>query len=323
MTTPNNWPNPERLGVPPNPERDGLYAMRIDEKFIVRYWSATQRHYSLVPGWKKGISPSDASVFTFCGEILSPARIAEMLDQAERRAEQRVQAKIGRPVYQFKSGVSYWTDTTEIFYKARVLQGQEVRKLYRAEAIDAAREVGRCRNLILTAQTTSSAHTADMRTMTRGNQVTERRSLMRHVATAGKKCMSPAITPFPIHLKNWRLTMTFPRIEAAARAISEYVYERAGKPLKWEDMGDTRQDVARDYASVGLAAADAAAWRPIASAPEDTTILTYYRDGRVMADTFPYRGMLEWQEQLDAPPICWQPLPAPPANSAEMGGVDG
>lgn len=53
--------------------------------------------------------------------------------------------------------------------------------------------------------------------------------------------------------------MTDPRIEAAARAIAEYVYERAGKSLKWEDMGDTRQEVARGYASVGLAAADAAA----------------------------------------------------------------
>ncbi|MCG4256886.1 hypothetical protein [Acetobacter senegalensis] len=68
--------------------------------------------------------------------------VHRLIMEAERRAEQRVRAEIGRPVYQFKSGVSYWTDTTEIFYEARVLQGQEVRKLYRAETIDAAREVG-------------------------------------------------------------------------------------------------------------------------------------------------------------------------------------
>lgn len=79
MTSPTNWPNPERPGYPPNPERDGMYAMRIDEKFIVRFWSAAHQHYSLVPGWKKGISPTDASVFTFCGEILTPAQIAELL----------------------------------------------------------------------------------------------------------------------------------------------------------------------------------------------------------------------------------------------------
>ncbi|KXV59960.1 hypothetical protein AD947_03095 [Acetobacter tropicalis] len=92
MTTPTNWPNPERPGVPPNPERDGLYAMRIDEKFIVRYWTATRQHYSLVPGWENGISPSDASVFTFCGEILAPAQISEML-AAER---ERIKGMVAR-----------------------------------------------------------------------------------------------------------------------------------------------------------------------------------------------------------------------------------
>ena len=58
--------------------------------------------------------------------------------------------------------------------------------------------------------------------------------------------------------------MTDPRIKAAARAVAEYVYERNGSPLKWDDMGDNRQEVARCYARVALAAADAAAWRPIA-----------------------------------------------------------
>ena len=92
MTTLTNWPNPERPGWPPDPEKDGLYAMRIDEKFIVRYWSAARQHYSLVPGWKKGISPSDASVFTFCGEIFTPTQIAEMLaGERERCAQEAIQ----------------------------------------------------------------------------------------------------------------------------------------------------------------------------------------------------------------------------------------
>lgn len=53
--------------------------------------------------------------------------------------------------------------------------------------------------------------------------------------------------------------MTDPRIEAAAKALGEYVYERNGTPLKWADMGDNRQEVARCYARAALAAADAAA----------------------------------------------------------------
>ncbi|MFS8369233.1 hypothetical protein [Acetobacter indonesiensis] len=91
--TPTNWPNPERPGEPPNPEKDGLYAMRIDEKFIVRYWSTARQHYSLVQGWKKGMSPFDASVFTFCGEILTPEQINEMLAAARERAVSACQSQ--------------------------------------------------------------------------------------------------------------------------------------------------------------------------------------------------------------------------------------
>ncbi|MCG4256884.1 hypothetical protein [Acetobacter senegalensis] len=119
--------------------------------------------------------------------------------------------------------------------------------------------------------------------------------------------------------------MTDPRIEAALRAAWEYTYP-AKEGCSLESYREHNPEVVENMVAAviaALAAADAAAWRPIASAPEDATILTYYRDGRVMADTFPYRSMLEWQEQIDAPPIFWQPLPAPPANSAELGGVDG
>lgn len=73
--------------------------------------------------------------------------------------------------------------------------------------------------------------------------------------------------------------MTDARIEAAARAIAEYVYERSGNPLKWENMGDNRQEVARCYARVALDAADAAAWRPISEAKKDgSPILAKLRD---------------------------------------------
>lgn len=96
--------------------------------------------------------------------------------------------------------------------------------------------------------------------------------------------------------------MTDPRIEAATKAIREAMTKHGSAPD------------AEMLARVALAAADAAAWRPIETSPQDTTILTYYADGRVMPDQFPYRGMLEWQEQFDAPPTHWQPLPAPPTG---------
>lgn len=79
MTTPTSWPNPERPGWPPNPDKDGLYALRAGAAFMARYWSATRQHYTSVPGWKRGMSPFDASSFDFAGEILTPTQISEML----------------------------------------------------------------------------------------------------------------------------------------------------------------------------------------------------------------------------------------------------
>lgn len=105
--------------------------------------------------------------------------------------------------------------------------------------------------------------------------------------------------------------MTDPRIEAAARELKRLFSES-------EQANDAMW---LSCAKCVLDAADAAAWRPIESAPRDGVhILTYYADGRVMADTFPYRGFLEWQEQLDEPPSYWQPLPVPPHTSLEGGG---
>ncbi|WP_395495598.1 hypothetical protein [Acetobacter sp. KSO5] len=46
---------------------------------MARYWSATRQHYTSVPGWKRGMSPFDASSFDFAGEILTPTQISEML----------------------------------------------------------------------------------------------------------------------------------------------------------------------------------------------------------------------------------------------------
>lgn len=122
--------------------------------------------------------------------------------------------------------------------------------------------------------------------------------------------------------------MTDARIEAAFEAAWNEPC-LLGDPIACHNLDDvcvheTQQEnieamkgVVRKMIVAALTAADAAAWRPIKSAPRDGAhILTYYADGRVMADTFPYRGFLEWQEQLDEPPIYWQPLPAPPTKEA-------
>ncbi|GBQ46536.1 hypothetical protein [Acetobacter ghanensis] len=105
--------------------------------------------------------------------------------------------------------------------------------------------------------------------------------------------------------------MTDPRIEAAARAICSEIF-----CMDWNNADVSRKDECIAASRVALAAADAAAWRSIESAPRDTNILTHYEDGRVMADRFPYRGMLEWQEQFDKPPTHWQPFPSPPNTEA-------
>lgn len=96
--------------------------------------------------------------------------------------------------------------------------------------------------------------------------------------------------------------MTDPRIEAAAKELKRLFSES-------EQANDAMW---LSCAKCVLDAADAAAWRTIESAPWDTGILTYYLDGRLAADRFPYRGMLKWQEQIYVHPTHWQPLPARP-----------
>lgn len=115
--------------------------------------------------------------------------------------------------------------------------------------------------------------------------------------------------------------MTDARIEAAAKAIAEYVYERNGKPMKWENMGDNRQEVARCYARVSLAAADAANWRPIESAPRDGTrfmirkttghiCVAFFDDGEWYGDDW---YCVHHDEYI----THWQPLPAPPNDDVK------
>ncbi|KAA8387660.1 DUF551 domain-containing protein [Acetobacter sp. DmW_136] len=107
--------------------------------------------------------------------------------------------------------------------------------------------------------------------------------------------------------------MTDPRIEAAARALYENTVG-----LEWPRDADdeTRADYYED-ARIALAAADAAAWRPIETAPQDGThILVPMKF--IGADVVSYE-LGAWREttnmlRLKDEPTHWQPLPAPPTG---------
>lgn len=50
-----NWPDPERPGIPMFPEQDGLHVIRVSAaNFIVRHWSSKYRHYFLCPTEESG-----------------------------------------------------------------------------------------------------------------------------------------------------------------------------------------------------------------------------------------------------------------------------
>lgn len=93
----------------------------------------------------------------------------------------------------------------------------------------------------------------------------------------------------------------------------------------------TRACIRREL-SAALAAADAAAWRPIETAPMDGTEIIAF--GTQKADAVstiePYLGVVWrayglWQDGTIAcrPSLThWHPLPAPPADTQEFGGRD-
>lgn len=140
--------------------------------------------------------------------------------------------------------------------------------------------------------------------------------------------------------------MTDPRMEAAARAICNE-FMKNGKALGAARL--CTQDAFVDLARAALAAADAAAWRPMSDAPRDRTDIL----ARTRPDVYPeahnrsgwnnrsvvirHEGIVNdgfdmgWS--VAAPVgyggmpdewfVGWQPLPTPPASIAELGGVDG
>lgn len=145
--------------------------------------------------------------------------------------------------------------------------------------------------------------------------------------------------------------MTDPRIEAAARALCEiYGHDPdADEAMVQSGMGANWRAY-EDEARVALAAADAAAWRPIETAPRDKEIVLFYpkafgSDGGIHKgrwDCDQYRKMPKpyWRGSYSDcwgviharknPPTHWRPVYAPPEGEvqgsriAELeGGKDG
>lgn len=80
MTTPTNWPNPERPGVPMFPERDGWHMTTHSGATspTVSFWCASEGV------WKNGASsyPPDYLAHPmrrYIGPVLTPTQISEML----------------------------------------------------------------------------------------------------------------------------------------------------------------------------------------------------------------------------------------------------
>lgn len=145
--------------------------------------------------------------------------------------------------------------------------------------------------------------------------------------------------------------MTDPRIEAALQAAWEYTWEsEAGCPLgifRKRKPGFAKN--LEGALTAAIAAADAAAWRPMTSAPRDRTDIL----AKTRPDVFPeahnrsgwnnrsvvirHEGIVNDDFDMGwsvAAPVGyggmpddwfvgWQPLPAPPASSDALGGVDG
>lgn len=93
MTTPTNWPNPERPGVPMFPERDGWHWLSYGQKQEPVPFKWYSEEFSDAPtewAWETDNGPEDASViaryFCYHGPILTPTKIAELLAGERERA---------------------------------------------------------------------------------------------------------------------------------------------------------------------------------------------------------------------------------------------
>ncbi|WP_406238142.1 hypothetical protein ACF3NX_12470 [Acetobacter orientalis] len=95
MTTPTNWPNPERPGVPLFPERDGLHVIRtpLGTEFLVKWDSVGLRLLNLSGS---SVPVERHPKLSYVAPVLTPTQIAEMLaGERERCAKAITEQEIG------------------------------------------------------------------------------------------------------------------------------------------------------------------------------------------------------------------------------------
>lgn len=136
--------------------------------------------------------------------------------------------------------------------------------------------------------------------------------------------------------------MTDPRIEAAARALfnkvrAKVTVERSVSICDYDEILDSDKEYWREDARICLAAADAAAWRPMSEAPRDGTVINVLLPegiSKADQDFYCYPGSRvsfgwAWENRKFRPcagltvfiqPTHWQPLPA--SSVVDVGGDD-
>ena len=102
-------------------------------------------------------------------------------------------------------------------------------------------------------------------------------------------------------------------VEAGAKALAEEQEKAA-----WENFNDVQKDRYRDEVRIVLAAALAAQWQGIESAPKDTPILAFnaltgWYNTKWDGENFPC-GFWGRPGTWFPRPTHWQPHPAPPAQ---------
>lgn len=92
MNTQSKWPDPNRPGWPPQPEKDGLYILGIGSGMLVRYWSAAHQKYSLVKNWNNGSSPDDMKVFDYIGRVYDARDLEKLLAEERGRCAKIIES---------------------------------------------------------------------------------------------------------------------------------------------------------------------------------------------------------------------------------------
>lgn len=115
--------------------------------------------------------------------------------------------------------------------------------------------------------------------------------------------------------------MTDPRIEAAARAMCGRFNE--GDASIWDDLSNSDREYYREAARVVLEAADAAAWRPIETAPHGELVVLAWRESlngqwsfEIGYASHGWRNDVASNISHHGSATHWMPLPAPPQEAA-------